>query len=54
MIQVGKRGQYDVVADGQTIASREGGMLTRLMGGGWPDTEDVLAELEKRLAAKGA
>lgn len=43
-----------MVADGHTIASRQGGLLTRLVGGGWPDTEDVLAELEKRLAAKGA
>lgn len=43
-----------MVADGETIASRQGGLLTRLLGGGWPDPDDVIAALEQRLAAKGA
>ena len=50
---MGKSGQYDIVVDGQVVASREGNMLTRLMGGGWPESGDVLAAIEKRVAKKG-
>lgn len=46
--EVGARGQFDVVVDGETIASREKGFLTRLIGGGWPDEDLVVAELERR------
>jgi hypothetical protein len=49
---VGKSGQYDIVVDGQVVASREGNLLTRLMGGGWPEPGDVLATIEKRVAKK--
>jgi hypothetical protein len=37
-------GQYDVVADGQVVASRKRGFL-RLLGGGWPTADDVVAGL---------
>ena len=48
-IEVGARGQFDVVVDGETVASREKGLLTRLFGGGgWPDEDKVVAELAKR------
>jgi len=53
-MDVGKSGQYDVIVDGETIASRGGNMLTRLFGAGWPDPEDVLAAAEQRLAKTGA
>ena len=38
------------MANGETIASRGGNAFSRLFGAGWPDPEDVLAELEQRLA----
>jgi len=44
-MDVGKSGQFDVIVDGETIASRGGNMLTRLFGAGWPDPEDVLPTL---------
>jgi hypothetical protein len=48
-IEVGARGQFDVVVDGETIASRERGLLTRLFrGGGWPDEDEVVAALAER------
>lgn len=53
-IEVGKTGQFDVIVDGETIASRGGNALTRLFGAGWPDTEAVLAVVEERLAKSGA
>ena len=42
----GKLGQFDVVVDGETIASRGGNLLTRALGGGWPDPEAVIAKIE--------
>jgi len=46
----GATGQYDVLADGELVASR-GNEMTRLLGGGWPDPEDVTARLRERLTA---
>ena len=53
-MDVGKSGQFDVIVDGETIASRGGNMLTRLFDAGWPDPEDVLAAAKQRLAKTGA
>ena len=50
-IEPGDFGQFEVFVDGETIAKRGGNKLTRLLGAGWPDPEDVVAELVKRLAA---
>jgi hypothetical protein len=49
-IEVGKRGQFDVVVDGETIASRQGNILTRALGGGWPDEAKVVDLLRDRAA----
>ena len=48
----GKLGQFDVVVDGETIASRGGNLLTRALGGGWPDPEAVIAKIEALLAQR--
>ena len=37
--------------DGKLIASRNAGFLTKLLGGGWPDEEAVVAEVKKHKAA---
>ena len=44
----GKIGQYDVLLDGEVIASRERGLLKRLLGGGWPDPEAIVDEIQRR------
>jgi hypothetical protein len=44
--QPGKPGQFDVVVDGKVIASRGGSMLKKLLGGGWPDHEEVVAMID--------
>lgn len=44
----GAGGQFDVLLDGELIASREKGFLTRLFGGGWPEPDLVVEELKKR------
>lgn len=52
-MEPGKRGQFEVFLGDEVVAGREKGFLTRLLGGGWPDPEDVVATLGKRLAAAG-
>lgn len=43
------------MVDGEVIAgrgrSKEGGFLKRMLGGGWPDPEDVIAKVEAKLQA---
>lgn len=48
----GKLGQFDVVVDGQVIASRGGNLLTKVLGGGWPDPADVVAKIEQMLRTR--
>ncbi len=54
VLETGKTGQFDVVADGETVASRGGNWFTRRLGAGWPDPERVIAALEERLAGGAA
>jgi len=39
---VGSPGQFDVLVDDNLIASRAGGLINRLFGGGWPDPNAVV------------
>ena len=36
--------------DGVVIASRKKTFLTLILGGGWPDEEEVLREIDRRAA----
>ncbi|MEE8368144.1 MAG: hypothetical protein V3S30_07480 [Thermoanaerobaculia bacterium] len=49
----GGNGQYDVVVDGEVIASRQPSVLKRLLGGGWPDNETILTDIQRRQEARG-
>ena len=46
----GKTGQFDVIADGERIATRGGNFLTRSFGAGYPDLNRVVDELAQRHA----
>jgi hypothetical protein len=46
----GGKGQFDVLADGENVASRGGNFLTRQFGAGYPDLEAVVQMLEVRAA----
>jgi len=50
VVTPGKTGQFEVLADGETVADRGGNWLTRSFGAGYPDFGDVMAKLEKRVA----
>ena len=44
-----RTGQFDVVVDGQVIASRGGNPFTRILfGAGFPDPAAVVDQLERR------
>ena len=38
-------GQFDVMVDGQSIASRKGGLLASLINRPFPDKEEVIASI---------
>jgi hypothetical protein len=43
----GKTGQFEVIANGERIAERGGNWFTRMLGGGYPDLDGVVEQLEK-------
>jgi len=49
VVRSGSTGQFQVIADGETIAERGGNWLTRRFGAGYPDLEGVVSQIEKRL-----
>jgi hypothetical protein len=48
-LQKGSLGQFDVVADGEVVATRKQGFLQKLLGSGWPEPAAVIAALRRRL-----
>ena len=44
----GSTGQFEVIADGETIVERGGNWFTRSFGAGYPDLVRVIEQLEKR------
>jgi len=54
VLKPGKIGQFNVIADGKTIAERGGNWFTRIFGAGYPDLESVVEQLEKHRAGDAA
>jgi hypothetical protein len=48
VITPGKTGQFQVIADGETIADRGGNWLTRSFGAGYPDLDAIVDKLATR------
>jgi hypothetical protein len=48
LITPGKTGQFEVIADGETVAERGGNWFTRSFGAGYPDLEVVVERLQNR------
>jgi hypothetical protein len=48
VVTPGKTGQFEVIADGDTVAKRGGNWLTRSFGAGYPDLDSVVDKLQKR------
>jgi len=50
VVTSGNTGQFDVIADGETVAQRGGNWLTRSFGAGYPDLDGIVDKLQKRNA----
>jgi hypothetical protein len=48
-IKKGSTGQFDVVVDGETIASKSKGLMA-MFTGGWPNPDEVVKRLRERVA----
>jgi hypothetical protein len=48
VVTPGKTGQFQVLADGETVADRGGNWFTRSFGAGYPDLDSVVDQLQKR------
>ena len=48
----GEHGQFEVIADGETVAERGGNWLTRSFGAGYPDLEGVVEQLQNLCGKK--
>lgn len=44
-LEKGKWGQFEIVVNNQTVLSRRGGLIAKLMNRPWPDNEEVLAAI---------
>jgi hypothetical protein len=51
MLEVGSPGQFDVLVDGQVVATRSSSFLAKLFGGGWPDPRNVVDAIRARQSA---
>jgi hypothetical protein len=49
VITPGKTGDFQVIADGETVITRGGNWLTRSFGAGYPEFEGVVEKLQQRL-----
>ena len=54
VITPGKTGQFEVIADGVSIAERGGNRFTRSFGASHPDLNSVVEQLEQRRASEAA
>jgi predicted Rdx family selenoprotein len=45
----GATGQFEVLADGERIAERGGNWFTKSFGAGYPDLDNVVEQLKKRV-----
>jgi hypothetical protein len=49
----GKIGEFEVFADGESVAKRGGNFLTRSLGAGYPDLDALVDHLAERQAKAG-
>ena len=45
----GRKGQFEVLAGGESLVKRGGNWFTRQLGAGYPDTGEVVALLKEKM-----
>ena len=48
VVTPGETGQFQVLADGETVADRGGNWFTRSFGAGYPDLDGVVDQLQQK------
>jgi hypothetical protein len=48
-LERGRQGQFEVMVNGRTVASRKGGLLAKLLNRPWPSGDDVVAAVRAAL-----
>ena len=48
-LEKGRQGQFEVIVNGRTVASRKGGLLAKLLNRPWPSGDDVIAAVRGAL-----
>ena len=48
-LEKGRQGQFEVIVNGRTVASRKGGLLAKLLNRPWPNGDDVVAAVRAAL-----
>lgn len=48
VIKPGRRGQFEVIADGEKLAERGGNWFTRSFGGGYPNLDLIIERLVRK------
>ena len=48
-LEKGRQGQFEVIVNGQRVASRQGGLLAKLLNRPWPSGDDVVAAVRAAL-----
>ncbi len=48
-LEKGRPGQFEVIVNGRTVASRKGGLLAKLLNRPWPSGADVVAAVRAAL-----
>lgn len=48
-LEKGRQGQFEVIVNGRSVASRKGGLLAKLLNRPWPSRDDVVAAVRAAL-----
>ena len=48
-LEKGRQGQFEVIVNGRSVASRKGGLLAKLLNRPWPSGDDVVAAVRAAL-----
>jgi hypothetical protein len=51
-LEQGRQGQFEIVVNGRSVASRKGGLLAKILNRPWPNEDDVLTAVRAEIQRK--